>query len=106
MESFGRWRSRVGGRRPGEELAGNAAVQVLDRNDRCTLSRSYELARISLSLVGIAGVVAVALAGGIIWLMITQPVMVADSVAKGEYSPLARAIAIRALRRARGLLVL
>ena len=43
-------------------------------------------ARISLSLVGIAGVVAVALAGGIIWLMITQPVMVADSVAKGEYS--------------------
>ena len=43
-------------------------------------------ARVSLSLVGIAGVVAVALAGGIIWLMITQPVMVADSVAKGEYS--------------------
>ena len=34
-----------------------------------------------------------ALAGGIIWLMITQPVMVADSVAKGEYSPLAKAIA-------------
>jgi hypothetical protein len=50
-------------------------------------------AKFSLSLVGIAGVVAVALAGGIIWLMMTQPVMVADSVAKGEYSPLARAIA-------------
>jgi hypothetical protein len=50
-------------------------------------------ARVSLSLVGIAGVVAVALAGGIIWLMITQPVMVADSVANGEYSPLAKAIA-------------
>ena len=50
-------------------------------------------ARVSLSLVGIAGVVAVALAAGVIWLMITQPVMVADSVAKGEYSPLARAIA-------------
>ena len=41
-------------------------------------------AKVSLSLVGIAGVVAVALAGGIIWLMITQPVMVADSVAKGD----------------------
>ena len=50
-------------------------------------------ARISLSLVGIAGVVALALAGGIIWLMITQPVMVSDSVAKGEISPLAKAIA-------------
>jgi hypothetical protein len=50
-------------------------------------------AKISLSLVGIAGVLDLALAGGIIWLMMTQPVMVADSVAKGEYSPLARAIA-------------
>jgi hypothetical protein len=49
--------------------------------------------RVSLSLVGVAGVVALALAGGIIWLMITQPVMVADSVAKGEISPLARALA-------------
>ena len=29
-------------------------------------------AKVSLSLVGIAGVVAVALAGGIIWLMMTQ----------------------------------
>ena len=50
-------------------------------------------ARVSLSLVGIAGVVAVALAAGVIWLMITQPVMVADSVAKGRCSPLAKAIA-------------
>jgi len=48
---------------------------------------------ITIALVGIAGILAIALAGGIIWLMITQPVMVADSVAKGEYSPLARAIA-------------
>ena len=61
-------------------------------------------ARVSLSLVGIAGVVAVALAGGIIWLMITQPVMVADSVAKGEYSPLAQGDRRRAVRRAGGLL--
>ena len=47
-------------------------------------------ARVSLSLVGIAGVVAVALAAGVIWLMITQPVMVADSVAKGDARPLSR----------------
>ena len=61
-------------------------------------------ARVSLSLVGVAGVVAIALAGGIIWLMITQPVMVADSVAKGEYSPLARAIARAIYDALQGLL--
>ena len=45
---------------------------------------------------GIAGVVAVALAGGIIWLKMTQPVMVADSVAKATtILRLARAIAGR-----------
>ena len=59
-------------------------------------------ARISLSLVGIAGVVAMALAGGIIWLMMTQPVMVADSVAKGEYSPARQGDRGRALRCAGG----
>ncbi len=59
-------------------------------------------ARISLSLVGIAGVVAVALAGGIIWLMITQPVMVADSVAKGEYLSAREGDRLSAVRRAGG----
>ena len=49
--------------------------------------------RISLSLVGVVGVMAVALAGATIWLLVTQPVTVADAVSRGEVSPLARAIA-------------
>ena len=50
-------------------------------------------ARVSLSLVGVIGVMAVALAGATIWLLVTQPVTVADAVAKGEVSPLAKALA-------------
>jgi multidrug resistance efflux pump len=50
-------------------------------------------ARFSLSLVGVVGIIAVALAAATIWLLITQPVTVADAVAQGEVSPLARALA-------------
>ncbi len=50
-------------------------------------------ARVSLSLVGVVGVIAVALAGATIWLLVTQPVTVADAVAQGEVTPLARALA-------------
>ena len=50
-------------------------------------------ARFSLSLVAVVGILAVALAGATIWLLITQPVTVADAVAQGEVSPLARALA-------------
>jgi multidrug resistance efflux pump len=50
-------------------------------------------ARISLSLVAVVGVLALALAGATIWLLVTQPVTVADAVSKGEVSPLAKALA-------------
>jgi hypothetical protein len=50
-------------------------------------------ARLSLSLAGVIGLVAVALSGATIWLLLTQPVTVADAVAKGEVSPLMRAVA-------------
>jgi hypothetical protein len=50
-------------------------------------------ARLSLSLVGVVGVLAVALAGATIWLLVTQPVTVADAVAQGEVSPLVKALA-------------
>lgn len=50
-------------------------------------------ARVSLSLAGVIGVIAVALSGAVIWLLITQPVTVADAVAKGEVSPVMRALA-------------
>jgi hypothetical protein len=51
------------------------------------------LARLSLSLVGVVGIVATALAGATIWLLVTQPVTVADAVAQGEVSPLVKALA-------------
>ena len=51
------------------------------------------IVRLSLSLAAVIGIVATALAGAVIWLLITQPVTVADAVAKGEVSPLMRAIA-------------
>jgi multidrug resistance efflux pump len=51
------------------------------------------LARISLSLIAVIGIVALALAGATIWLLLTQPVTVADAVAQGDVSPLARALA-------------
>ena len=50
-------------------------------------------ARFSLSVAGIVGIVAVALAAATIWLMMTQPVTVADAVASGEVSPLVKALA-------------
>ena len=53
-------------------------------------------ARISLSLVGVVGIIAVALAGATIWLLVTQPVTTADAIGaatQGEVSPLVKALA-------------
>ncbi len=50
-------------------------------------------ARLSLSLAAVIGVIATALAGAIFWLLVTQPVTVADAVATGEVSPVMKAIA-------------
>ena len=54
---------------------------------------AMSFARVSLSLVAVIGVMAIALAGATIWLLVTQPVTVADAVARGEVSPLTRALA-------------
>ena len=51
------------------------------------------LARVSLSLFGMVGVLAATLAGTTIWLLLTDPVTVADAVASGEVSPLVKALA-------------
>lgn len=48
--------------------------------------------RLSLSLVGVVGMMALALSGATIWLLVTQPVTVADAVAQGEVSPLVKAL--------------
>jgi hypothetical protein len=51
------------------------------------------LARFSLNLFGIAALVAATLAGATIWLLLTDPVTVADAVTEGDVSPLVRALA-------------
>jgi hypothetical protein len=48
---------------------------------------------VSLSLFGVVGLLAAALAGATMWLLVTDPVTVADAVATGEVSPLMRALA-------------
>ena len=53
-------------------------------------------ARVSLSLAGVVGLVAVALAAATIWLLVSQPVTTADAaadLARGNVTPLARALA-------------
>jgi hypothetical protein len=50
-------------------------------------------ARLSLSLAAVVGLIATALAAATIWLLVTQPVTVADAVATGEVSPIMRALA-------------
>jgi hypothetical protein len=61
-------------------------------------------ARVSLSLVAVIGVMAITLAGATIWLLVTQPVTVADAVAQGEVSPLAKALAGVLYQALQGLL--
>jgi multidrug resistance efflux pump len=54
---------------------------------------AMSLARLSLGLFGVVGVIAAALAGATIWLLLTDPVTVADAVAEGEVSPFVRELA-------------
>ena len=61
------------------------------------------VARLSLSLAGVVGVLAVALSGATIWLLVTQPVTVADAVAQGEVSPLVRALGTALYEALQGL---
>lgn len=63
-----------------------------------------QTARVSLSLVGAVGVMAVALSGATIWLLVTEPVTVADAVAQGEVSPLVRALGAAIYEALQGLL--
>jgi multidrug resistance efflux pump len=49
--------------------------------------------RFSLSLFGAVAVIAATLAAATIWLLLTDPVTVADAVKDGQVSPLVRALA-------------
>ena len=62
------------------------------------------LARMSLSLFGTIAVVAALLAIATIWLVLTYPVTVANSVNEGDVSPLVRQLASAMYEALRGLL--
>ena len=49
--------------------------------------------RLSLSLFGTVAVLSAVLAAATIWLLLTDPVTVADAVESGQVSPLVRALA-------------
>ena len=50
------------------------------------------LVRLSLSFVGVMGILAATLAAALIWLLITDPVSVAETVSTGDVSPIVRAL--------------
>jgi hypothetical protein len=45
------------------------------------------------SLVGIVGLFAVVIAGATVWLLLTDPVTVAESIDSGEVSPIVQSLA-------------
>lgn len=68
------------------------------------VQRSTSLGTLSFSLVGIVGVLALVIAGATVWLLLTDPVTVAESVDAGEVSPLVRSLAGALYQALRGLL--
>ena len=67
-------------------------------------SRPSSLGSLSFSLVSIVGILAAIIAGATIWLLLTDPVTVAESVDSGEVSPLVTTLASRILQALRGLM--
>ena len=61
-------------------------------------------ARFGLGVFGFAGLIAAPLAGATVWLVLTDPVTVADAVSEGEISPLIRELADVLYRALRDLL--
>jgi multidrug resistance efflux pump len=58
-----------------------------------TVSVRMSLAQRSLSLAGIIGILTAVFAGGLIYLLVTQPVSTAENIAQGEVSPIVKAVA-------------
>ena len=67
-------------------------------------SRPSSIGSLSFSLVGIVGVLAVVIAGATIWLVLTDPVTVAESVDTGAVSPLVSSLADTILQALRALM--
>ena len=63
-----------------------------------------QFARLSLSLFATIAVIATVLAGAAVWLLLTDPVTMADAVNQGEISPLVSELANVIFDALRGLL--
>ena len=68
------------------------------------VTRPRSIGSLSFSLVGIVGLLAIIIAGATIWLLLTDPVTIAESVEGGEVTPLVSTLATRILEALRGLL--
>jgi hypothetical protein len=66
--------------------------------------RQNSLGSLSFSVVGLIGVLALIIAGATIWLVLTDPVTVAETVDTGEVSPLVRTLATTIFEALRGLM--
>ena len=66
--------------------------------------RNNSLGSLSFSLVGLVGLLALIMAGATVWLVLTDPVTVAESVDSGEVSPLVKTLASTIFEALRGLL--
>jgi hypothetical protein len=62
-----------------------------------------DLARWSVSLVAVIGVMAATVAGATIWLLLTDPVSVANAVSTGDVGPVMQAIGAVIFDAIRGL---
>jgi hypothetical protein len=62
-----------------------------------------EFARLSISLFGATALLAGAVAAATIWLLLTDPVTVADAIQEGQVTPLVRALAGVVYEAFRGL---
>ena len=61
------------------------------------------LARWSVSLVAVIGLLAATIAGAAIWLIVSDPVSVANAVSTGDVTPIMRAIGAVIFDALRGL---
>ena len=61
------------------------------------------LARLSVSLVAVIGLLAATVAGAAIWLMVSDPVGVANAVSTGDVMPIMQALGAVIVDALRGL---
>ena len=56
-------------------------------------TRASRFHSVSVSLIGVVGILAAVIAGATIWLLLTDPVTVAEAIDTGEVAPLVRELA-------------